>query len=33
MGAYSESRLRERIVGGVTRQILARATLPVLMAR
>ena len=33
MGAYSESRLRERIVGGVTRQILSRAALPVLMAR
>jgi nucleotide-binding universal stress UspA family protein len=33
MGAYSESRMRERIVGGVTRQILSRAELPVLMAR
>ncbi len=33
MGAYSERRLRERIVGGVTRQILSRAELPVLMAR
>jgi nucleotide-binding universal stress UspA family protein len=33
MGAYSESRLRERIVGGVTRQVLLRGTLPVLMAR
>ncbi len=33
MGAYSDSRMRERIVGGVTRQILSRAELPVLMAR
>ncbi len=33
MGAYSESRLRERIVGGVTRQVLLRGALPVLMAR
>ncbi len=33
MGAYSESWMRERIVGGVTRQILSRAELPVLMAR
>ena len=32
MGAYSHSRLRERILGGVTRQILAQMTVPVLMA-
>ncbi len=33
MGAYSQSRLRDRIPGGVTRAILNRAELPVLMAR
>ena len=32
MGGYSHSRLRERILGGVTRQILAQMTVPVLMA-
>lgn len=32
MGAYSHSRLRERILGGVTRQILSQMTVPVLMA-
>ena len=33
MGAYSHSRLREAIMGGATRHMLERATLPVLMAR
>lgn len=33
MGAFSHSRLRERILGGVTKQILANAELPVFMAR
>ena len=33
MGAYSQSRVRERVVGGVTRAIMNRADLPVLMAR
>jgi nucleotide-binding universal stress UspA family protein len=33
MGAYSQSRLRERVLGGVTRAIMDRADLPVLMAR
>jgi len=33
MGAYSHSRLREAIMGGATRYMLERATLPVLMAR
>jgi nucleotide-binding universal stress UspA family protein len=32
MGGYSHSRLRERILGGVTRQILAQMTVPVLTA-
>jgi nucleotide-binding universal stress UspA family protein len=32
MGGYGHSRLRERILGGVTRQILAQMTVPVLMA-
>lgn len=32
MGAYSHSRLRETILGGFTRRILARAGIPVLMA-
>ncbi|MDH3739122.1 MAG: universal stress protein [Alphaproteobacteria bacterium] len=31
MGAYSHSRLREVILGGVTRHVLENATLPVLM--
>lgn len=33
MGAYSHTRLRERVFGGVTRHIMAHAELPVLMAR
>ncbi|WP_137860606.1 universal stress protein [Variovorax sp. 3P27G3] len=32
MGGYGHSRLRERVLGGVTRQILAQMTVPVLMA-
>jgi nucleotide-binding universal stress UspA family protein len=32
MGAYGHSRLREMILGGATRDVLAAATLPVLMA-
>ena len=32
MGAYGHSRLRERIFGGVTRSMLHRVTLPILMA-
>lgn len=32
MGAYGHSRLREMILGGATRTILATATLPVLLA-
>jgi nucleotide-binding universal stress UspA family protein len=32
MGGYSHSRLRERMLGGVTRQILSQMTLPVLIA-
>lgn len=32
MGAYSHSRLRETILGGVTRDVLANLDLPVLMA-
>lgn len=32
MGGYSHSRLRERILGGVTRHVLAQMTVPVLMA-
>lgn len=32
MGAYGHSRLREMVLGGVTRGILARMTLPVLLA-
>jgi len=31
-GAYTQSRLRQMIFGGVTRDVLANATLPVLMA-
>jgi nucleotide-binding universal stress UspA family protein len=31
MGAYGRSRLRERILGGATRRVLAQAPLPVLM--
>ena len=33
MGAYSHSRLRQLILGGVTRHVLEKATLPVLMNR
>ena len=33
MGAYSHSRLRQLILGGVTRHILENADLPVLMSR
>ncbi|MDQ0036877.1 nucleotide-binding universal stress UspA family protein [Variovorax boronicumulans] len=32
MGGYSHSRLREWVLGGVTRQILSQMTVPVLMA-
>ena len=32
MGAYSHSRLRERIFGGVTRSFIEEADLPILMA-
>jgi nucleotide-binding universal stress UspA family protein len=31
MGAYSHSRLREVVLGGVTRHVLANAEVPVLM--
>lgn len=33
MGAYSHSRLRQLILGGVTRHVLEKATLPVMMNR
>jgi nucleotide-binding universal stress UspA family protein len=33
MGAYGHSRLREMVLGGVTRSVINRATVPVLMAR
>ena len=33
MGAYSHSRLRQLILGGVTRHVLERAALPVMMSR
>jgi nucleotide-binding universal stress UspA family protein len=33
MGAYSHSRLRQLILGGVTRHVLEHATLPVIMSR
>jgi nucleotide-binding universal stress UspA family protein len=33
MGAYSHSRLRQLILGGVTRHVLKKAALPVLMCR
>ena len=33
MGAYSHSRLRQLILGGVTRHVLERATIPVMMNR
>ena len=32
MGGYSHSRLREMILGGVTRHMLEKATLPLLLA-
>ena len=32
MGAYGHSRLRELVLGGVTRQVLGEAVMPVLMA-
>ncbi len=33
MGAYSHSRLRQLILGGVTRHVLESADLPVMMSR
>ncbi|MBV9249364.1 MAG: universal stress protein, partial [Acetobacteraceae bacterium] len=33
MGAYSHSRLRQQILGGVTRHVLAQADLPIMMTR
>jgi nucleotide-binding universal stress UspA family protein len=33
MGAYSQNRLRERLIGGVTKEILANADFSVFMAR
>ncbi len=33
MGAYGHSRLRQTILGGMTRDMLRRMTLPVLMAQ
>ena len=33
MGAYSHSRLRQLILGGVTRHVLEKATIPLLMCR
>jgi nucleotide-binding universal stress UspA family protein len=33
MGAYSHSRLRQLILGGVTRSVLENSTLPVMMNR
>jgi nucleotide-binding universal stress UspA family protein len=33
MGAYSHSRLRQLILGGVTRHVLEHATLPIMMSR
>lgn len=32
MGAYTHSRIRQRLLGGVTRHVLAHATVPLLMA-
>jgi nucleotide-binding universal stress UspA family protein len=32
MGAYTHSRVRGMFLGGVTRHVLARATVPVIMA-
>jgi nucleotide-binding universal stress UspA family protein len=33
MGAYTQSRVRQLIMGGITRHVLADATIPVVMAR
>ena len=33
MGAYSHSRLRQLVLGGVTRHLLENAMIPVLMTR
>lgn len=33
MGAYSHSRLRQLILGGVTRHVLENASIPVMMTR
>jgi nucleotide-binding universal stress UspA family protein len=33
MGAYSHSRLRQLILGGVTRHVLEKSRLPVMMNR
>jgi nucleotide-binding universal stress UspA family protein len=33
MGAYSHSRLRQLILGGVTRHVLENSDIPVLMCR
>jgi nucleotide-binding universal stress UspA family protein len=33
MGAYSHSRLRQSILGGVTRHVLEHASIPLLMHR
>jgi nucleotide-binding universal stress UspA family protein len=33
MGAYSHSRLRQLILGGVTRHVLENAEIPVMMCR
>jgi nucleotide-binding universal stress UspA family protein len=33
MGAYSHSRLRQLILGGVTRHVLENSNLPVMMTR
>jgi nucleotide-binding universal stress UspA family protein len=32
MGAFTQSRLRQMILGGVTRKVLAESKVPVLMA-
>jgi nucleotide-binding universal stress UspA family protein len=32
MGAYGHSRIREMVLGGVTRHMLAHMTVPVLMS-
>jgi nucleotide-binding universal stress UspA family protein len=33
MGAYSHSRIRQLILGGVTRHVLEKSEIPVLMCR